>query len=140
MPRSLANGDYSLVMAIESASRANSWYRVLADRRSGNLSCDCPAWTFNQAGSAAGTTRSCKHTRIAHLLTSGQVETQQSELLSGSAAEEHPLVSATRRQWPGLGGRWSLEMRSSLIDRRPYQFVLLRLATGNGGTASGVVA
>jgi hypothetical protein len=50
MPRSLANGDYSLVMAIESTSRANSWYRVLAERRTWNLSCDCPAWTFNQGG------------------------------------------------------------------------------------------
>src|SRR4030088_1930259 len=65
MPRSLANGDYSLVMAIESASRANSWYRVLADRQSGNLSCDCPSWTFKQDG---GTTRSCKHTSIAQTL------------------------------------------------------------------------
>ncbi len=48
MPRSLANGDYSLVMATESTSRANSWYRVLADRRTGNLSCDCPAWTVRR--------------------------------------------------------------------------------------------
>ena len=48
MPRSLVNGDYTLVMAIESASRTNSWYRVLADRRTGNLSCDCPAWTVRR--------------------------------------------------------------------------------------------
>ena len=48
MPRSLANGDYSLVMAVESSSRTDSWYRILADRQTGALSCDCPPWTFKQ--------------------------------------------------------------------------------------------
>ena len=38
MPRSLANGDYSLVMAVESSSRVESWYRVLADQQTGALS------------------------------------------------------------------------------------------------------
>src|SRR6266700_5694968 len=52
MTRSLANGDYSLVMAIESASRPDSWYRVLADRQTGALSCDCPPWTFKQGQDA----------------------------------------------------------------------------------------
>jgi len=39
MPRSLANGDYRLVMAVESSSRPDSWYRVLADLHTGALSC-----------------------------------------------------------------------------------------------------
>jgi hypothetical protein len=136
MPRSLANGDYSLVMAIESTSRANSWYRVLADRRTGNLSCDCPAWTFNQGG---GQVRTCKHTRVAQLLTTDQTGANRGEQ-SDPVSEEHPLISATRQQWPGLGGLWSLEQRRSTIDRVPYQFVLLRLVIGNGGIATGLVA
>jgi hypothetical protein len=142
MPRSLANGDYSLVMAIESSSRANNWYRVLADRRNGNLSCDCPAWTFNQEG---GTVRTCKHTRIAQELAAIQAPNPAPDPLiiirrPDATADENILIQATRQQWPGLGGNWSIEQRSSIFDRKPYHFVLLRLATGNGTTATGVVA
>jgi hypothetical protein len=156
MPRSLANGDYSLVMAIESASRPNSWYRVLADRTTGNLSCDCPSWTFKQEGQAPGAARTCKHTRLAQLLAVPQQEpdraiglyqilrniatTMREVLQPQENAEEHPLIRATRQQWPGLGGQWSIEECHSIIDRRPYRFVLLRLVTGNGRTATGVVA
>jgi hypothetical protein len=143
MPRSLANGDYSLVMAIESASRSHSWYRVLVDRHTSNLSCDCPSWTFHQDG---GAVRSCKHTRLAQLLvnTQGMVDVQRAgapvERASGAAAETNLLVQATRQQWPGLGGRWSLEWRISNIDNHPYHFILLCLTTGNGTTATGLVA
>lgn len=143
MPRSLAHGDYSLVMAIESASSNNSWYRVLIDRHTSNISCDCPSWTFRQGGSAA---RSCKHTRLAQLLfnTHGLVDMQRAgmpvERASGTAAETHLLVQATRRQWPGLGGRWSIDHRTGAIDNQPYHFILLRLTTGNGATATGLVA
>ena len=124
MPRSLANGDYSLVRVIESTSGANSWYRVLTDRRTGNLSCDCPAWTFNQG---RGQVRTCKRTRVAQLLTTGRTDANRGAQ-SDPVSEEHPLISATRQQWPGLGGLWSLEQRRSTIDHIPYQFVLLRLA------------
>jgi hypothetical protein len=143
MPRSLANGDYSLVMAIESASRANSWYRVLADRHTGNLSCDCPSWTFRQGGN---TVRSCKHTQVAQLLVNPQelVNVQRAgtplERASGAATNTNLLVQSTRQQWPGLGGRWSIEQRTSSIDDHPYHLVMLRLTTGNGTTASGLVA
>ncbi len=140
MPRSLANGDYSLVMAIESASRANSWYRVLAERRTGDLSCDCPSWTFNQDGSTQSTVRSCKHTRLAQLLTTSQQPVPNRGSVSGAAAKQHLLIQATRQQWPGLGGTWSIEQRRSTLDNKPYQFILLRLATGNGGIATGLVA
>ena len=142
MPRSLVNGDYSLVMAIESASRANSWYRVLADRQTGSLSCDCPAWTFRQDGVV--TTRSCKHTRVAQLLVNAQGQAQRVgvplERARGAAAETNLLVQATREQWPGLGGRWSIEQRTSSVDNQPYHFVLLHLTTGNGTAATGLVA
>lgn len=137
MPRSLANGDYSLAMAIESASRANSWYRVLADRRTGNLSCDCPAWTFRQDGSIV---RTCKHTRIAQSLQTTQQLGVPIERASGAAAETNLLVNSTQQQWPGLGGRWSIEQRSYNIDNHSYQLVQLRLSTGNGITATGLVA
>jgi hypothetical protein len=137
MPRSLANGDYKLMMAIESASRNNSWYRVLADRRTGQLSCDCPAWTFNQAG---GEVRSCKHTHLAQLLSSQRQPGTPIERASGAATETNLLVQGTRQQWPGLGGHWSIEQRLHTFDNRPYTFVLLRLQTGNGTNASCVVA
>src|SRR5258708_18758638 len=61
MPRSLAHGDYRLMMAVESASRANSWYRVLIDHQSGQLSCDCPSWTFRHDARSPGVERSCTH-------------------------------------------------------------------------------
>jgi hypothetical protein len=146
MPRSLAHGDYRLMMAVESASRANSWYRVLIDHQSGQLSCDCPAWTFRQGAGSPGTGRSCKHTSIAQLLMhpAGGINARHVgppvERASGPAAETNRLVQATRQQWPGLGGRWSLEQRAGTIDNQPYHFVLLQLATGNGTTASGLVA
>lgn len=146
MTRSLAHGDYRLVMAIESASRANSWYRVLVDHHSGQFSCDCPAWTFRQGGQPQGIARSCKHTRVTQLLlnTEGGVNTRlvgpPVERASGAAAEANHLVQATRQQWPGLGGRWSFELRAGALDREPYHFVLLRLTTGNGTSVSGLVA
>lgn len=137
MPRSLVRGDYSLIMAIESASRANSWYRVLADRQTGNLSCDCPVWTFRQDG---GQVRSCKHTRLAQLLSSAQQPGIAIARARGTAAETNLLIQATRQQWPGLGGKWSIEQRLHTFDNTPYTFVLLRLNTGNGASATGVVA
>ena len=146
MPRSLAHGDYRLIMAIESASRANSWYRVLVDPHSGRLSCDCPAWTFRQNARSAGTERSCKHTHTAQqlLLPAGGLNARPAgppvERASGAAAETNRLVQATRQQWPGLGGRWFFELRSSSIEHEPYYIVSLRLTTGNGTTACGQVA
>lgn len=137
MPRSLINGDYSLIMAIESASRANSWYRVLADRLTGNLSCDCPAWTFRQNG---GQARSCKHTRQAQQLIGAHQIGSPIARASGAAAETNLLIQATRQQWPGLGGKWSIEQRTHTFDNTPYSFVQLRLLTGNGTSATGLVA
>jgi hypothetical protein len=131
MPRSLVRGDYSLVIAIESSSRPNSWYRVLADRQSGALSCDCPPWTFNHND------RTCQHTDFAVLLAAGIPAapggTRQSSTVS-------PLLSATQAQWPGLRGDWQIEQADTRINTHPYHVVLLRLSLGNGGTATSVVA
>jgi len=146
MPRSLAHGDYRLIMAVESASRANSWYRVLIDPRSGQLSCDCPAWTFRQGGQASSAGRACKHTRLAGPLLppAGGIDAGRAgppvERASGAAAETNQLIQATRQQWPGLGGRWSFERRAGAIDNEPYHVIQLRLTTGNGTRATGLVA
>lgn len=143
MPRSLARGDYSLVMAFESATNAHSWYRVLRDRQTGLLSCDCPSWLFRRRGT---TERSCKHTRLVQLLLTaqGRIDAPRTgtpvERARGAAAENNLLVQATRQQWPGLGGRWGIEQRSSDFDGERYHFVLLQLTTGNGTEATGVVA
>jgi hypothetical protein len=140
MPRSLANGDYRLLMAVESASHANAWYRILIDPRSNALSCDCPAWTFAQRGNR----RACKHTDLALLLLQGSTPAQIGVAGASSVASaspiEHPLVAATRQQWAGLAGTWSIEERDLRVWNERYHFVLLRLVTGNGATATGVVA
>src|SRR5579863_923282 len=113
MARSLANGDYSLVLAFESASCANSWYRVLADRRTGKLSCDCPPWTFNQGG---GSVRACKHTRVAHLLAATQRQQADGDGLRSAEPQVDRLISAACQQWPGLGGQWSIEQRRRIVE------------------------
>ncbi len=144
MPRSLAHGDYSLLVAVESSSRPDSWYRVLADRQNGALSCDCPPWTFNHQQDAAGH-RSCQHTDIGMLLTGAAptptpLPARARTRPNAHTAATHPLIAATQEQWPGLRGTWSIEERDSSIGGKPYHFVLLRLALGNGGQASAAVA
>jgi hypothetical protein len=49
-------------------------------------------------------------------------------------------ISATQLQWPGLLGEWSVNGRVAAINEKPYLFILLRLAMGNGGRAIGVIA
>lgn len=140
MPRSLLRGDYSLLMAVESSSRPNSWYRVLTDRQTGLLSCDCPPWTFNQNQDAEGH-RFCPHTRIGEQLINPTVVTplpQPQRVYTGRTLP--PLLMVTQQQWPGLRGNWSIEERDANIGTKSYHFVLLRLAIGNGGIATGVVA
>jgi len=135
MPRSLARGDYSLVIAIESSSRPNSWYRVLADRQTGLLSCDCPPYIFNRNHDAEGK-RTCQHTDFASLLATG-TRTQNGTVHNSTTS---PLLTATQQQWPGLRGTWRIERADTRIRNNPYQVVLLRLDMGNGGSATGVVA
>src|SRR6266699_418188 len=142
MPRSLANGDYSLLMAIESSSRSDSWYRVLTDRESGNLSCDCPPWTFKQDPQARDDERSCHHTRIGLQLASNPPTERAPHQTDWNSLgiDPAPLVAATQQQWPGLHGQWRLDGRRAEINRKPYLFLLLELAMGNGGMATGVIA
>ena len=126
MPRSLARGDYRLILAIESASRADVWYRVLADRSTAALSCDCTAWIFNYDH------RRCQHTEIASLLAqTPQAGVQRAAV--NAASQTSPLIAAVQEQWPGLGGLWEIEEQQSRIGAHPYQFILVRLFPGNGG-------
>jgi hypothetical protein len=139
MPRSLLRGDYNLLMAIESSSRANSWYRVLVDRQSRLLSCDCPPWTFNRNQDANGH-RFCPHTVTAErLIAANQTAAGTSQHFTPATLASQLLVAA-QEQWPGLRGIWSIEERDANIGTKSYHFVLLRLELGNGGTATGVVA
>jgi len=131
MPRSLARGDYRLILAIESASRADVWYRVLADRQSGALSCDCTAWIFNHDH------RRCQHTEIASLAP----QTQRPPGTARSVSQTSLLIAAVQGQWPGLGGAWEIEERQSRVGAHLYRFILVRLFPGNGGEPiTGVVA
>lgn len=139
MPRSLLRGDYSLLMAVESSSRPNSWYRVLTDRSTGVLSCDCPPWTFNRNQDAQGN-RFCPHTRLAEQLLSPVASENTRPQRTYTARTMPTLLRQTQAQWPGLRGQWSIEERVAPIGTKPYSFVLLRLELGNGGTATGVVA
>jgi len=134
MPRSLARGDYSLIFAVESASRTDSWYRVMADRITGALSCDCATWIFNHDH------RSCQHTDIAtRLLQTPQAPVQPATV--NQAQQTSPLIAAVQEQWPGLGGAWEIEERRSRVGAHPYRFILVRLFPGNGGEPiTGVVA
>ena len=132
MPRSLARGDYSFILAVESASHPDSWYRVLADRMSGALSCDCPAWVYNRHH------RTCQHTEIVTRLVQAQPAQPG---VQRSVTDTLPVIAAVRAQWPGLGGQWEIEERHSRIGQHPYRFILVRLFPGNGGEPiTGVVA
>ena len=144
MPRSLAGGDYRLLMAVESSSRPGAWYRICADRRDHSLSCDCPRWTFNGNGN-----RSCSHTELARLLTSqpatprpqpGLLARLWNNLLGIRAISTDAVIAATQTQWPGLQGAWSMEQAGTRIGTKDYRIVLLRLVTPDGGEATGVVA
>lgn len=144
MPRSLARGDYSLLMAIESSSRVDSWYRVLADRQTGQLSCDCPRWLFRQGEQTADEVRSCPHTQLAErLLTSGSPPPPAQSPAPGGrngSFEPAPFLNAVQTQWPGLSGQFALQDRRGEMSQKPYHFFLLQLESGNGTQASGVVA
>jgi len=120
-------------MAIESSSRPDSWYRICQDRATGELSCDCPSWTFAQNNQ-----RACKHTALAQVLLAPS--TTPRAHVPQIAPLNHPYVAAATRQWPGLGGTWSVDDKPARIGTDAYQVVLLTLHTGNGDHLSGCAA
>src|SRR5205807_930174 len=86
--------------------------------------------------------RACQHTIVtSRLAATNQTAIQGNRSTSPSMSlTTSPLLAATQEQWPGLRGMWSIEERDAQIGTKPYHFVLLRLAMGNGGIATGVVA
>jgi hypothetical protein len=136
MPRSVASGDYTLVLAVEASSRRDAFYRITRDRHTGALGCDCPRWIKQRASPEA---RSCKHTEVAHRLLQPSAAARSTPP-PRAMADVHPLIQATREQWQGLTGNWSLDERTARIGDTPYQVILLQLTTMNGLAASGVVA
>lgn len=137
--KSLANGDYSLLMVVESSSRPNSWYRTLIDRATRLLSCDCPPYIFHRDETDPTGNRSCPHTRFGASLLQQQGTTPH-HATARALTPISPLVQAIQQQWPGLRGEWHIEERNAEINRKPYHFVLVRLVLGNGGEATGIVA
>lgn len=159
MSKSFARGDYRLVMAFESASTAGNWYRVLQDKESNVLSCDCPRW-LHKRGNAE---RSCKHTEAAHRLLTPPTPTNPvmtpvrqiiryffPNVTTSHARDDTPktpdtphtqsLVTAARDQWEGLQGTWTIAERDTTVGTDGYRFVLIRLESPNGLTGTGVVA
>ena len=140
MPKSFIRGDYSLVMAIESASQPNNWYRLLADRNTGILSCDCPPWTFAQQRDTTGE-RTCPHTRFASQLIHASSPTEQRTQDAAQSMSTQTCIQAVQGQWPGLQGQWAVEQKTARINNKPYHLVLLRFQLGNGsGSATAAVA
>lgn len=134
MPRSLEHGDYGLVAVIESASRQDSWYRNLADRKTNAISCDCASWINS------GVNRGCKHVDFSSSLCTAENTSPSIDTLHTARVTRHPLIAATQQQWDGLSGQWSLEMGRGEIAQVDYLVTLLRLETGNGDVVTGVVA
>lgn len=134
MSRSFARGDYRLIVAIESASSAGSWYRVLQDKQSLALSCDCPRWIMKRQGQERG----CKHTEAA-----GQLPRRPDaapDLVASPEAHVSSLIAAARDQWRGLEGTWRLQEQDRLVGRDRYRFVTLNLETPSGLSGMGQVA
>jgi hypothetical protein len=137
MARSLAAGDYTLLMAVESASAPHSFYRILQSLHDGQLSCDCPAWRFSRA-----TVRICKHTQpVAPLVRMADADITSATLAAAAPSTVDPvLVRAIQHQWPMLTGTWGTQARHMLIGDEGYRVVLVTLLTPNDDFASGAVA
>ncbi len=159
MSKSFARGDYRLMMTFESASTAGNWYRVLEDKVTHALSCDCPRWLHKRGNGE----RSCKHTEATQRLIAPPPPTNPiitpvrhlirqffPGIMSPHAHDETPkvpdtphtqsLVTAARDQWEGLQGTWTIAERDTTVGHDAYRFVLIRLESPNGLVGNGVVA
>jgi hypothetical protein len=158
MARSLRNGDFDLVLAIQSPSSPDRWYRVLLDRQralAGEtvLFCDCVGWlqdarnlaarralTAGRSDAGLRVPRGCKHTDAAQALL-GQ---------PGGAAmpryrTDHPYVGATRTRWAPLRdfvpeGGWGLQEARITVSDEPYHLVLLQATGSTGSVATAAIA
>ncbi len=158
MARSLRNGDFDLVLAIQSPSSPDRWYRVLLDRVSALtgetvLSCDCVGWHQDGRNAAARRAlaagrsdtslrvpRGCKHTDAAQVLLGSPHGTTMPRYRS-----DHPYVGATRTRWAPLRAfvpedGWGLQEARIIVSGEPYHLVLMEAMGTTGATATAAIA
>ncbi|NTU84939.1 MAG: hypothetical protein HGA45_37170 [Chloroflexales bacterium] len=158
MARSLRNGDFDLVLAIQSPSSPDRWYRVLLDRAralAGEtvLSCDCTGWKQDARNAAARRAlaagrsdaglrvpRGCKHTDAAQALLGSSAGTAMPRYRT-----DHPYVGATRTRWAPLRefvpeGGWGIQEARVTVSDESYHLVLLQATGTTGATATAAIA
>jgi|GEM_PF-1121474 len=151
MARSLRNGDFDLVLAIQSPSNPDRWYRVLLDRAralAGEtvLSCDCMGWKQDAHNAAARRALAAGRSDAGLRVPRGCKHTDAAQALLGSPSRatmprfriDHPYVGATRTRWAPLRAfvpedGWGLQEARIIVSDEPYHLVLLQ-ATGTTGT------
>ena len=158
MARSLRNGDFDLVLAIQSPSSPDRWYRVLLDRAKAQtgetlLSCDCAGWLQDARNAAARRAlaagrsdaglrvpRGCKHTDAAQALLG-----QPGGALLPRYRDDHPYIGATRTRWAPLRdfvpeGGWGIQEARITVSDAPYHLVLLQATGTTGSVATAAIA
>ncbi|NTU79959.1 MAG: hypothetical protein HGA45_11230 [Chloroflexales bacterium] len=158
MARSLRNGDFDLVLAIQSPSSPDRWYRVLLDRAralTGEtvLSCDCTGWKQNARNAAARRAVAAGHSDAGLRVPRGCKHTDAAQALLGSPAgaampryrTEHPYVGATRTRWAPLRefvpeGGWGIQEARITVSDEPYHLVLLQATGTTDTTATAAIA
>ncbi|MEI8305490.1 MAG: hypothetical protein WCF99_00360 [Chloroflexales bacterium] len=158
MARSLRNGDFDLVLAIQSPSSPDRWYRVLLDRARAQagetvLSCDCAGWLQDARNAAARralaagrsdaglrVARGCKHTDAAQALLG-----QPGGALLPRYRDDHPYIGATRMRWAPLRdfvpeGGWGIQEARITVSDAPYHLVLLQATGTTGSVATATIA
>ncbi len=158
MARSLRNGDFDLVLAIQSPSSPDRWYRVLLDRARAQagetvLSCDCAGWLQDARNAAARRAlaagrsdaglrvpRGCKHTDAAQALLG-----QPGGALLPRYRDDHPYIGATRTRWAPLRdfvpeGGWGIQEARITVSDAPYHLVLLQATGTTGSVATAAIA
>jgi len=158
MARSLRNGDFDLVLAIQSPSSPDRWYRVLLDRSQACagetvLSCDCVGWLQDARNAAARRAlaagrsdtglrvpRGCKHTDVAMTLLG-----TSSAGAMPRYRTDHPYVGATRTRWAPLcdfvpEDGWGLQEARITVRDEPYHLVLLQATGTTGMIATAAIA
>jgi hypothetical protein len=158
MARSLRNGDFDLVLAIQSPASPDRWYRVLLDRARALvgetvLSCDCVGWRQDARNAAARRAlvagrsdaglrvpRGCKHTDAAQSLIGSP-----SDAAMPRYRIDHPYVGATRTRWAPLRefvpeDSWGIQEARITVNGEPYHLVLLQATGATGATATAAIA
>lgn len=157
MARSLRNGDFDLVLAIQSPSSADRWYRVLLDRAralAGEtvLSCDCTGWRQDARNAAARRALAAGRSDTGMRVPRGCKHTDAAQALLGSPGgamprfrTDHPYVGATRTRWAPLRefvpeDGWGIQEARVTVSGELYHLVLLQATGTTGTTATAAIA